>query len=177
MRRFVSAVLVLGFLLSFARGEDKEIKRKPKFTIGKETTYVTGPADADGYIDYATALNERLSKGITPADNANVLLWKAFGPLPEGKKMPPDFFKWLGIPEPPEHGDYFINLTRFLRDQLKVEPSERIDEINAQMERATQRLWTAKDYPHIASWLKTNEKPLALVIEASKRPHYFTPLV
>src|SRR4029077_10871834 len=36
--------------------------------------------------------------------------------------------------------------------------------------------WTANDYPHIAGWLEANEKPLALVIEASQRPEYFNPL-
>jgi hypothetical protein len=177
MRVLVPSLLVLGFLLSCAKADDKENKRKPKFTIGKETTYVTGPVDADGYIDYAAALNERLSKGIKPDDNANVLLWKVFGPRPEGKKMPPEFFKWLGTPEPPESGDYFIGLTRFVREQLKVEPGEKVDEINAQMDRAVQRPWTAKAYPELAAWLKANEKPLALTVEASKRPLYYNPLV
>src|SRR5262245_20904948 len=40
------------------------------FTIGKATTFVTGPVDADGRIDYAAALNERMSKGVTPQNNA-----------------------------------------------------------------------------------------------------------
>src|SRR6266404_1562115 len=98
MRTIAASVLVLGCFVSFARGDDaKENKRKPRFTIGKETTYLTGPVDADGYIDYTAALNERLGRGIKPAENANVLLWKAFGPQPEGKKMPPEFFKRLGI--------------------------------------------------------------------------------
>ena len=45
-----------------------------------------------------------------------------------------------------------------------------------QKTQATKRPWSAKDYPYIADWLKVNEKPLALVIEASKRPEYFNPL-
>src|SRR5436305_5271729 len=110
MRTIAASLLLLGLLMSVAKADDKANKRKPKFTIGKETTYVTGPVDADGYIDYAAALNERLGKGIKPADNANVLLWKAFGPHPEGTKMPPDFFKHLGIEAPPERGDYFTDL-------------------------------------------------------------------
>ena len=44
------------------------------FTISPETTYVTGPVDADGFIDYETALNERLRGDIKPEQNANVLL-------------------------------------------------------------------------------------------------------
>lgn len=41
-------------------------KPTPKVPIGKETTYVDGPIDRDGYIDYEEALNERLRKNITP---------------------------------------------------------------------------------------------------------------
>ena len=52
---------------------EQEKKPAPKFTISKETTYVTGPLDKYGYIDYETALNERMSKGVTRETNANVL--------------------------------------------------------------------------------------------------------
>src|SRR2546423_1468368 len=71
------------------------------FTISPETTYITEPLDAQGYPDYVTALNQRLSQGVTPENNANVLIWKALGPHPEGGTMPPEYFQWLGY-EPPE---------------------------------------------------------------------------
>ncbi|MBO0698198.1 MAG: hypothetical protein J2P46_07380, partial [Zavarzinella sp.] len=54
------------------------------FTIGPETTYITDPRDAHGLVDYQTALNDRLGRGVTPETNANVLIWKALGPRPEG---------------------------------------------------------------------------------------------
>src|SRR5262249_23286458 len=156
-------------------GEEKP--PTPKFPVGKETTYITEPLDKEGYLDYETALNDRLGKGITPEKNANVLIWKALGPRPEGRDMPAEFFKRLGIEEPPEKGDYFIELTpAFVRDYLKLDRSD-WGEVLDQQGRATERPWQAKDYPHIAAWLKANEKPLALVIEATKRPDYFNPLV
>src|SRR5262249_44673721 len=55
-------------------------KRKPRFTVGPRTTHVTGPLDRDGYVDYEAALNQLLSAGVTPANNANMLFWKAIGP-------------------------------------------------------------------------------------------------
>jgi hypothetical protein len=152
-----------------------EDKPAPKVPIGKETTHITGPIDKDGYIDYETALNERLSKGITPATNANVLIWKALGPHPEGAKMTPAFFKWLGD-EPPEKGDYFFDLRAYVKDDLKLDMAE-WNPIFDQQTQATQRPWKADDYPHIASWLKANEKPLAVVVEAARRPDYFSPVV
>jgi hypothetical protein len=113
---------------------------------------------------------------VTPENNANVLIWKALGPRPErGEPMPPEYFKALGINEPPANGEYFVGLRAFLSDR-KVDESA-WTAIADQQFLAGKRLWTAKDYPHIAAWLAVNEKPLTLVIEASKRPAYFNPLV
>jgi hypothetical protein len=149
----------------------------PKVRVGKETTYITEPVDDEGFLDYQAALNDRLGKEITPEKNANVLLWKAIGPTPEGGDgMPAEYFKWLGIDEPPKDGAYLVGLRAYLRDHLKLEPGE-CNAIEDQRLWAAQRPWAAKDYPHIAGWLEANEEPLALVTEASKRPGYFNPLV
>lgn len=154
------------------------VDEKPmsKVPVGKETTYVTGPIDKDGYIDYETALNERLKKDITPETNANVLLFKAFGPKPEGGDMPPDFFKQLGIPVPPEKGDYFIGFGKYLGAHLKLNANEQ-EETYHQQSRAMARPWKAEDLPHITAWLALNEKPLKVAVEATKRTHYFNPMV
>jgi hypothetical protein len=160
-------------LLSLLAADGKPAAKVP---LGKETTYVTGPLDKEGYVDYQAALNDRLGKGITPQKNANVLLWKALGPTPEGYGLPAEYFKQLGIQEPPKGGEYMIGLTAFMKDHLKLDKSA-YEAIQDQQGKAGQRAWTAKDYPHIAAWLKANEKPLAVAIEATKRPDYFNPLV
>jgi hypothetical protein len=160
-------------LLLLLAGDDQP---SPKVPVGKETTVVTGPLDKEGYIDYAAALNEQLGKGITPEKNANVLIWKAIGPRPEGGNgMPAEFFKQLGVEEPPAKGDYLIGLEQYVTNTLKLAPNE-FEAIAEQQVRASQRPWAEEDYPHLATWLRANEKPLALVIEASKRPDYFNPL-
>lgn len=147
---------------------------KARFPVGKDTTVVDGPLDAEGYIDYEAALNEKLAKGITPASNASVLLWQACGPRPQGAAMPAEFFKALGIAEPPARGDYFLTFHAYLKDHLKLDMRQ-LNSIFDQQAKAAERPWTAKDYPHVASWLTVNDKPLALVIEASKRPAFFHP--
>jgi hypothetical protein len=157
-------------LLLILAAEDKPT---PKVPVGKDTTFVSGPLDEDGYIDYEAALNEQLGKGITPEKNANALLWKALGPQPE---MPPNFFALLGIEEPPAQGDYFIGLREYAKDRLKLKQGA-VGALSDQQTRAVKRSWTAKDYPEIAEWLKANEKPLAIAVEATRRPDYFNPLV
>src|SRR5438309_4092070 len=104
----MSAIIAPLLLLFLPAGEGKQ---GPKFPLGKETTYVTGPLDKEGYIDYEAALNDRLGKGITPDKNANVLLWKALGPTSIfSGGMPAEYFKRLGIEAPPRDGAYFIGL-------------------------------------------------------------------
>lgn len=169
-----TSILIASCLLAGDAKEGKPAK-KPRFTIGKETTYVLGPKDEAGYIDYFAALNERLSKGVTPENNAAVLLIQAFGPSREKYAPPPEFFKMLGMKPPPNKGDYFINANDFLKDRLQNdEDRERLYE---EMDRTIERPWKAKDFPHIAAWLGANEKPLAVALEATRRRRYYMPAV
>jgi len=155
----------LVLLLLFA-SEEKPV---PKFSIDRETTYVTGPLDSEGYINYVAALNERLGQGITPDKNANALLWKALGPRPGGERMPPEYFKALGIEEPPEHGDYFIGLRSFVKDHLNLNSGE-WEAVDNQHDNASQRAWAARDYPHIAAWLKqANVLSILILWQPAKR--------
>ncbi len=153
-----------------------EAKPAAKMPLGKDTTVVRGPLDRDGYVDYEAALNDRLARGINPEKNANVLLLKALGPTPEGARLPAEYYRWLGIAEPPSGGACFVGFGAYLRDHVKP-AREDLDRLLNQQAQATGRPWSAKDYPHVAAWLKANEKPLAVVIEATRRPQYYNPLV
>jgi hypothetical protein len=152
-------------------------KPRPHFTVSKETTYLTGPRNADGFIDYLAALNERLGQGVKPEDNANVYLWRAFGPHPEGSKTPPAFFRRLGIDEPPEKGDYYVHLIPFLKNHPEIAPKKDQNEIIDEQDEAGGRPWKAKEFPYLAAWLRANEKPLVLIVRATRCPHHFAPLV
>ncbi len=162
----ISKVLTLYFVLQLLGASQSgplawnpNAKRKPLFTIGKETTYVKGPIDKTGHIDYVAALNQEMSKGVKPKDNANILLWKALGPHPEGSTVPKEYFKRLGMKRPPEKGKYFDGSGVLTASTLTTRP------------------WVPNQFPATAKWLKDNEKPLSLVAQASKRKKYYNPLV
>src|SRR4051794_21046937 len=182
MKWSVLAAFLLFALLGLVPVSADDKPDKPKQTpkarlpLGRETTYVVGPLDKDGYIDYEAALNAEFSRGITSDTNANVLLIQAFGPAPEGGEgFPPVFFKWLDMPTPPKEGFYFLSLGKYARDRLALSDNQ----LNALFDfqsRSIQHPWAAKDYTPLAEWLKINEKPMALAAEALKRPRYFNPL-
>ncbi len=156
-------------------------------TISKETTCITKPLRKDGYVDYIAALNERLSDGVTPENNAAVLFWKAVGPQSIEKSQRVAFFKMLGIPPLPETGDYFIPLREFVRQEMSSEkssdakPRDKNDkEFDAKIERlktAMEQPWSSKEFPILARWLAANEKPLEQVVKASKRPRRYDPMI
>jgi hypothetical protein len=150
---------------------------KPRITVGKDTTYVTGPLDKDGYVDYVAALNELRGQGVTPDTNAAVPIWQALGPAPDGKARPAAFFKLLGMKEPPADGDYFVDLGPFLRDRLAIADKALTSQILGQLSTTIRQPWTPKEFPQLADWLAANEKPLDRIAEGLKRPHYFSPLV
>jgi hypothetical protein len=151
---------------------------KSTFTVSPETTYVTGPLDKDGYVDYVTALNERLSQGVAPENNANVLIWQALGPRPEGSDpMPEEYWKWLGIAPPPEGGEYFIVFVDYLKKRRAVKLNDERARFDERLDRAGKSPWTPKEEPEISVWLQRNEKALAIVIEATQRPEFYHPLV
>src|SRR6266446_2480599 len=151
------SILAVGSALSAGQEDSKAVpakedkpkegaakKHRGKFTISKETTYVTGPLDKDGYIDYAAALNELLSKGVTPENNANVLIWKALGPHPVSAMMSAEFFRMMGMEPPPEKGNYFIDQGEYIKDHLKLDlKSEKGDEFFKQVGRCSAKPWSS----------------------------------
>jgi hypothetical protein len=149
-------------------------KKLGKFTIGKETTHATEPVDADGYVDYPAALNEKLSQGVTPENNANVLIWKALGPNPMGVSVPTGFFDKMKMQPPPATGDYFIGQKQYAADPRNggAQP-----ETIATLTKLSEQPWTASENPAVSGWLKANEKPLAVIKDAVKRSHYYSPII
>jgi hypothetical protein len=174
---FFGVMLVLPASAHAQKQKGMDKKDKAKIAGGKETTYFTAPLNKDGTVDYLRALNERLRSGVTGDNNACVLLWQALGTKPAGAAVAPEFLAALGIKATQDGGSTFVDLARFIRDNLKTSGKGQRDTLWDEENLAVQRPWTAKDFPSLAAWLKVNEKPLRLVVEASKRSRFWYPLV
>jgi len=183
--------LLLGLLLVVLAGWwTLDWWREPEIIISPETTFLTGPLDADGNVDYAAALNEMASEGVTPENNAVVLLVQAMGPEwgvtevfgpgeRKARSLPSEFYKNMGISKPPTDGDYFVDLHDFCKtkeNREDVAAGTISDTVHDQLDVAIIRPWESEQYPHLAEWLKQNEKPLELIAEASRRSRCHVPL-
>ncbi|MGL6076243.1 MAG: hypothetical protein ACRC8S_18975 [Fimbriiglobus sp.] len=145
----------------------------PPFQIREDITFITGPVDADGFLDFEVALHDRLK--VPPQENANVLLWQAIGPRPDGTALHPDYWAALGVPEPPLTGPYFTGLATWKNDGriLTVASKEMLNlESRAYFGR-----WYIEDEATITLWLKSQTAPLELVRQASLKPRYYNPVI
>ena len=166
------AVGTLCFLMSYPAADAAP---KRPVTISKETTHFTSPLTADGFLDYAGAINSRLGKGVSSNDNANVLFWETMGTKAR-KQMEPEFFRLLGIAPAQMDAASYVDFTEFLKtidsDQHGVAVAGA-----KERKRASQRPWKSRECPLIAKWLKVNQRTLKKIVEGVRRPKYFSPLV
>ena len=172
------------------------------FTISRETTYLLGPLHADGKtLNYVAALNEMTSRGVTPDNNAAVLVAQALGPEIFDQKVREQSLKAMGIGSLTQPGERFVSLTGYLianppapvgktasgsvswprgasSASARTGPPPTNDPSVIQgdnLQAAMKATWSAQDYPVLASWLKANDKPLDLLVLAASRPRWWIP--
>ena len=148
--------------------------------IGRATTYILGPLNADGTVNYVVALNAEAAKGVTPDNNAAVLLLRALGPEVLDKSTRQRAFKALGIKPLPETGAYVTPIGKHAEPHEPNDPDKARafrDKLDDARGAARRYPWKTEDHPTIAAWLTSNAEPLAQVATASKRPRYYMPLV
>lgn len=165
-----ASFLILLFVATSGAGEDR--LPAAKVTVGRDTTYFDGPLDEFGDVDYERAINERMRGKTVPERNVMALLIQAVGPKPNFlEELPSEYFKWLGVPEPPKEGNYFVSLRKFTPDGQKVPIA-----VLAQQELAWSKPWKETEYPRVAEWLTAIDKPLDLVVAATRRDQFYNPL-
>ena len=174
------AILLLVCLFLF-----QLIGPSPPIIISKQTTYITDPLLPSGIPNYEEYLRRKLREGVTPENNAAVLLFEALWPSELDPSQYKAVARELGLKEIPSaefamkspHGE--ANRKRVaawmpqpsqdnLDSGLAAEPDLVIDA-------AAEHPWTSAQIPPLAAWVKENEGPLDLIVEASHRPRYYSP--
>ena len=163
-----------------------------RITVSRETTYLLGPLNADGTVNYVAALDAEYSRGVTPQNNAAVPLLQAGGIdlvpylLGPDERLPGQLwrlFDKLGMAPLPADGEYFVSFEDYLLanppEELAAsqQPAGVFVQPRTRLLRTTRDTWRDRDYPSVAAWLDANERPLALLLEAARRPRYYFPLL
>ncbi len=171
----------------------------PPLVVARDTTYLTTHLLDDGGPDYYAYLRERNREGVTPENNAAVLIVQAVGPpelAPEDREA---WFAELGSDPLPEGGDYLVepNDGEYLQsgaywctDQFLATLDENDDEAvaldaagnferryEAIVQAAMKQPWTPAEVPPLAEWLERSQPQLDLVVAASQRARFYDPMV
>jgi hypothetical protein len=180
------AVLAEGFALVALMREPQVPRaisslRPVPYVISKETTWITEPLRSDGTVDYVAALNARLSEGVTPENNAAVLLVEVMGAEEIQPEIREEFYKQLGVPLPENTQgmlkpfDDFVD--RYLETVESPDKEKLREELSDQFDEAWERPWTQTEFPILAQWLNENKQAIELILAATQRPRLHFPNV
>lgn len=140
----------------------------PRFRISPETTYLTGPLDPLGYVDYVAAVNRRSAEGISPDANAAIPYLEAVAPasLLPGDENLREYAGRLDV-DRLNFADPPLAATQ-LNDDWTLRES---------LDAASRMLWTAEEHPELARWLDQQRPALERLIAAGQRERFHAPLL
>lgn len=165
----------------------------PAIIVSKETTYITEPLGEDGLPDYEAFWVQQASEGVTPENNAAVLIWQALWPGDLDQEHWLLLCDALGMPEVPSQDESLVEvyskqvrqrIAMWLAEQHAMPEGMEEEQWNQRLrdetadlliDEAMSRPWTSEQIPPLAQWIKENQRPLDLLVEAAARPHYFSP--
>lgn len=131
--------------------------------LGKETTFITEPLADDGLPNYALAILEQQRKGVTPQNNAAVVLWQQLGRI-EG--MTGKEFALLCAE---------IGLDNLPEGQLRFPSSE--PDFAETIKEFHSHPWQNSDNPMLATWIEQNNDRIDALADACRRQHFYSPSI
>ena len=149
-----------------------------KITVSKETTWITEPLNADGTPNYVAAVNSLYGQGVTPENNAAVVLLQALGPgMLKNPGTLGQVCALLHVPPPPAEGEYFVPFPEYARSQLPEDEGPVILHTWDHLKARVTEPWQSRDDPLVAGWIEANARSLDMAVAASRRERLFVPLV
>jgi len=165
----------------------------PPIIVSRETTYITEPLGSDGLPDYKQYLLDKYREGVTPENNAAVLLLQAIGldEDDEEKEHLAYLASELGLAQIPDEqqtlptilcdanrqaiADWWNELHGAWGDS-DAAITDRDDVIYKVADVAMESPWTSEQIPPLADWLHKHQQQIDLLVEASNRDRWYWPL-
>jgi hypothetical protein len=173
------------FLLLFMLFLYQLVGPSPRIVVSKQTTYISEPLLESGMPDYEAYLRAKLREGVTPENNAAVLTWQALWPGQLDVEHYEAVATELGLREIPSadaaleplYGE--VNRQRLIDWLPKPTAAEEgiadTPDVEAIIGAAQNSAWRGEQLPPLAEWVTANQTPLDLIVQASRRPRYYSP--
>ena len=149
--------------------------RRVRLEIGPDTTVITGPLNADGTVNYVVYLNERMSKGVTPENNAAAAMTRVLH-LPEDEGFSEKTLRFMGLgPGKSDDNPKVVSIDEFL-DDAKLDEDMHYDALD-DFQEAMSRPWRSEEFPILHDYVKADAKALDATVTAMERPGWYWPMV
>ena len=165
-----------------------------KIIISRETTYILGPLNPDGTVNYVKYLDDKHAEGVTAANNAAPLLLRAFGPEMLPDKIRAETLRRLNLPADIfDHDKHLIEWKNRARpgkaaasgaadandanSPTTQEQAEDESEDEPNINEVYEMLLAGQVHPDLEAWLASNADPLELVCQATAKDKFYMPLV
>jgi len=135
------------------------------------------PRLADGRVDYLAKLNQSLRDGVTPKNNAVVILLEVLGERVLNGIDQVAFLKELGLNQFPSGSPLFVTASEHAAKLDFLPGSPKYKQWMDAIVKYCDEPWTAEQHPDLASWMEVNELAIEVVIKASLRPRFYLPLL
>lgn len=136
-----------------------------------------------GKVDFIVAFHERVRQGVTPENNSALLFLQAMGPEAIFPEIRQQYLQVLGVESSVIKGPFFVDYTTFAKTRASggrpggLPQSEFDDQFTQELYAATSQPWSPAQLPLMAEWLQAMDQPMAVIVESTKRPRRFDPLL
>lgn len=185
--RIVTLGVLVSVTLAIGYGEPPSTVASGKLVSIRPVSWQSPPNSPSSppgdSVDYIAKVNQRARQGVTPDNNSAVLFLQAMGPDALDPALRQQYLQLLEISSPPARGPFLIGYKEYAKKSRQAgTPGSGSGDQNADVSlddiyAAASQSWAAESLPLVAGWLQAVEQPLAVVVESTKRPRRFDPLI
>jgi len=175
----------------------------PPIIVSKQTTYITEPLRSDGLPNYSKRMLSLLREGVTPENNAAVVMWQTLGLNCDYDQISADDWQLLdgelslGPPPAPDQVLTVVHcqenraaVLRWLSERTPNWPGAPIEDpaalaeinlthddlnVDSIIDGALESPWQRDDLPPLATWVDRNQHLLDVLVDASGRTRFSSP--
>ncbi len=169
---FLVILLVAGAIIAWFQTPNRKLE------ISEDTTHYTEPLLADGRVDYLSVLNRKYSVGVTNENNALIPLLEVLDIVGASSPEYRDrLLRDLGMGAVlTKHK--LVGYEKLLAELFPIDPADEEGSQKRENElHSVDAPWKTADHPQLAEVLRQQSPALESVVEASRRPRLFVPMI
>ncbi len=138
------------------------------------------PTIPDTITGSTRALNERMSEGVSPSENAAVFLVQLMGADVFEPTLQETSLKMMGIAALDKDAPQMVYMRPYAQAQHPDNAEQQLkalQQIEVEFHQTKGQPWKVEDYPALAEYFDANEQPLNQLVKIAQLPKYYAPVI